>query len=390
MRQMRPTPRTTLAATRALLAPVALATLAVAAAASCRRERTTDAEPPAAAGAPAIPASHRTTTPLPEPRWTRGGTEQDTIFADPTSAVADADRIYVLDRGTGRVLALRAGDGRLLWTTSPPDSTAGPATAPAAPPTTHATTPTAIASVPGGGVAVADAAHGTIATFDRDGRLRHTTPFGQIGDVRALCALPDSAFLLRTSGAGGGLLRLSPTGVTQPVPLPWPDLAGQHSLTTQSWLASPPDSAPCAVALVLGRGFALYDGTRFDEPHPYVEPLPLPGVVATVIHRDSGTTVVRQTLSSERIAAQSIAAGGGYVAVAFDGASPDRSRLVDLYDARSGRYLASTRFSHRVRALATDGHDLFLLHTFRGRPALSAVPLPPAHDFDSTHALTPR
>ena len=306
---------------------------------------------------------------LPEPtiRWTRGGSEQDTLFAYPRQAVADSHHVYVLDSGHDRIVALRAADGALAWRRGgASDSTTPPLT------------PTAIAVLPGGGIAVADIRHHAIALVRPNGTIAHRVALPDVATITSLCALSTTRFLASGAGPAGHLLELrDDPASTAPRPLPWRDAPTRPGITTQTWLAGSADLPRCAVGLVLGRGFALHDGTTYSTPHPYVEPFDLPAVTRSA-HGDSASMVVVERLSNDRTAAKDLAFAGGPLAVAFAGETPLRARLVDYYDARTGAYLGTTVSPFRISALAAHGRDLYLLHQRQGRPAITALALPPS------------
>ena len=309
---------------------------------------------------PLTPPRH----PLPAPviRWLRGGSERDTLLAYPRQAVADARNLYILDSGRGEIVALRAVDGALAWRTG---RTRAPATPPLA--------PAAIAPLPGGGLAVVDVRHHTISLLDPEGHLRASRDLPPtVGSVRALCALSHTHFLAATGDTSHALLELRDDAPPRHLPLPWRDLAARHYLTTQAWLAGSAARPRCLVALVLGRGFSLYDGERYTPPASYVEPFELPAVTRTR-RTDGDRTVVRERLSNDRTAARDAAIGGGWIAIAFGGETGLRARLVDFYDEHSGAYLGTTPLGRRVSAIAAHGSHLYVLYQHVGRPAVAAL-----------------
>ena len=304
----------------------------------------------------------------PEQRWTRGGSERDTLLAYARQAVADERNVYLLDSGRDRVVALRAADGTTAWQYGVRDGGSRVA---------RRLAPTAIAILPGGGVAVADATRHAILLLDPAGRLVGTVSLpADVGAPRTLCALSTSRFLAADPDSAGRVMDLRRDAPARRLPLPWPDLAGRPRLTTQIWLAGSAAAPRCAIALVLGRGFALYDGTAYSAPRPYVQPFDLPTVTRTT-RGDSARRTIEERLSTDRVAATDVALDGDRVAVLFAGESALRSRLVDLYDARTGDYAGSAAFPHRISAIAAHGRHYYLLHQRGGRPAVTALTLPP-------------
>lgn len=299
---------------------------------------------------------------LDQPRWIRGGSERDTLFSFPRTLAVDRRHLYVLDADTHRLSALRLADGSLDWQVGGPDDSS--------------VVPVALTAAPGGGATVADATHARLVTLDGRGRPTSSIPFATSGDARSLCTLPDGALLVAGTGPAGALLRVSPSQPSpRPVPLPWSDLAARHRLTVQLTLASDPDSPGCVVALVLGRGFAFYDGTTYDARRRYAESFDLPHVIATTTGDSAAYTRVER-LDDSRIAARDVAMSASRLVVAFDGSSPLRARVLDFYDRPTGAYTRSVPFPGRITAVADDGHDLYVAFTRHGRAAVAAIHYP--------------
>ena len=303
----------------------------------------------------------------------RGGSERDTIFTAPHALAVDDRHLYVLDADTHQLSALRLADGTLDWQKGGPRDSS--------------VTPVALTAAPAGhGVTVADATHGRLVTLDvAAGRPTAAIPFGAAADARSLCALPDGGFLVAGADPAGALLRVSAAAPPRKVALPWPDLAARHRLAVQLTLGSSPTPAGgCVVALALGRGFALYDGADYVVRQRYVEPFDLPGVTTTLRGGAAAYTRVER-LDDTRLAARDVALSADRVAVAFDGNTAFRARVVDLYDRRGGTYRRSLSFTGRIAAVADDGHDLYVSFMRRGRAAVAAFPLPPLTTRPPTH-----
>lgn len=301
------------------------------------------------------PAPPRRPLPPRRVRWVRGGSERDTLLAYPVQAAADSANLYILDSGRGEVVALHAATGTVAWRRATPRP------------------PRAIAVLPGGGLAVAEGHTSTLSLLDPAGRLlaRLTLP-ADTPPIRSLCALSPSHLLATTADTSHTLLEIRDGATPRPLPLPWPDLAPRHYLTTQVTLTSTADGATCAIALSLGRGFSTFDGTRFTTPASYVEPFDLPGVTRTR-STDGDRTITREQLSTDRAAARAIALANGRLLVSFGGESALRARIVDVYAARSGAYLGTSTLPHRIAAMAAHGRTLYVLYQRLGRPAVAAL-----------------
>jgi outer membrane protein assembly factor BamB len=309
----------------------------------------------------------------------RGGSERASLLlAYATRAVADGRNVYILDSGRGEVVALRASDGTLAWRRGGDrggSSHVGPRAA------DSPLAPGAIAALPDGGVAVADNAHHAIALLDAAGRRSGGQPLPDtLAPVRALCALSSRHFVAVTADTLRALVELRDDAPPRRIPLPWADLAARNFLVSQAWLAGSADDGGggrhgrCAVALVLGRGFALYDGARFTPPARYVEWFELPGITRTR-RTDGPRTVVSERLSNDRTAARDIGLAGDRLVVSFGGESALRARLLDVYDASSGAYTGTVTVPHRVAGIAAHGRNLYLLFQREGRPAVTALTL---------------
>ena len=307
----------------------------------------------------ATPALEPPRRPLPPRRvlWVRGGSERDTLLAYAVQATADSANLYVLDSGRGEIVALRAASGTVAWR----HTTAHP--------------PRALAALPNGGVAVADGDRRTISLLDPAGRLVATRTLpADTPPIRSLCALSTSHFLAATADTSRTLLELRSDAPPHTLPLPWPDLARRHFLTTQTLLASSSSAADtgCAVALSLGRGFSTFDGTRFTSPARYVEPFDVPDITRTRF-TDGDRTITREQLSTDRDAARAITLANGRLLVSFGGETALAAHIVDVYDPASGAYVGTTTIPHRVSTLAAHGRTLYILYQRYGRPAVAAL-----------------
>lgn len=310
-----------------------------------------------------VPAAERSVTATRwDTAWVRGGTADDTLLLLPLAVAADAERVYVLDGGAKRLVALNASDGALAWTAGRKGKGPG-----------EFTGAVTLAAMPGGGVVVPDHENQRLSVFGVDGSLAREVSFRGVGYVQAVCPLADGSFLLSTLESSRPLVHLFATGeVIARRPLPWPDLDEAPPLARQTILAATPGHRACALGLVLGRGFAVFRDGAFAGPHRYVEWFDLPEV--TTRTEDGGRT--RRTasqVSGRRIAATELAADDSALFVTFEGEGRDRGRLIDRYDLRTGRYLGTLRYPRPLTKAVLAGGRFLLLHDSGGYPTLLAA-----------------
>jgi outer membrane protein assembly factor BamB len=357
----RPAPRG--ADTGAAARRAAVAALALLLAAGCG-----DARTPATQRADPAPGARRVAA-LDSARWTLA----DSTIAGALALAADDSTVYLLGAG-GRLAALDARDGAQRWTLATAEDDA------------------ASSRAPGGATAIARTALGNLALLD--GRARRVTAVGAEGRVRErvalppgdepsqLCARADGSMLVAGGDARGRLVALQPTGAFDwTLALPWPDADTLSALQLQAALATAPDGHACVAALRLGRGFAVVrDGIPPRvAATTYLEPVALPPV--QVVERQEGTTTTTMTtLADAPAAAAAVTIAGGTVAVAFEGATAERHRVIDLFALDAGTYRGSLLHGAPIVAIAGWDTRLYVLHRRRGRFALAAYDVPALRD----------
>ena len=293
--------------------------------------------------------------------WTRGG-EADSLLLMPLDVVADAERAYVLDGGGKRVIALGLTDGAVAWMVG--GAGAGPQ---------EFAAPTALAMTRAGEVLVADHQNARISVIDRAGRVADHVPFREFAYAQGLCALADGDILVATMESERPIVRISREGeVEQRLDLPWPELRDVPPLARQAFLAGTGDHRECALALAVGRGFAVYRDGDFQVAADYVESI-APPQVDLARHRTEGGRSETARMRRPDIAATDVAADVGTVAISFQGTSASAGRIIDHYDLRTGRYLESYAFAHPIQSIARSGSTYLLLHHAAGYPTLVAT-----------------
>ena len=293
--------------------------------------------------------------------WVRGGAA-DTLLLMPLDVVANDELVYVLDGGGKRVVALRTADGELAWITG--RAGAGPR---------EFATPVAMTLTRAGNLLVADHQNGRISVLDPSGEVTGHIPFNGYSYVQGMCALADGDLLVATLESDQPIIRLSAQGeVKQRMDLPWPELRDVQPLARQASLSSADDFRSCALALTVGRGFAVYRDGDFAAVADYVEAISPPEVEVSERSSSSGSSKSARMRRPD-FAASDIAVANGEVAVAFRGKTPAAGRIIDHYDLRTGRYGESYEFPHPVGSLARIGNRYLVLHQVDGYPMLAAV-----------------
>lgn len=297
--------------------------------------------------------------------WVRGG-PSDTLLLMPLDVVANARHVYVLDAGAKRVVALRTADGSLAWTAG--GAGGGPEEFKA---------PTALALTPAGNVLVADHQNARISVISPEGVFAGHVPFAGFDYVQGICSLDDGDILVTTLSRDRPVFRLSSKGaLEQRLPLPWPELQSVDPVGRQALLSGSDDFKTCALALALGRGFAIYRDSGFAVTADYVEAQETPEVAVSV-HEGRKGRVTSARLPQRNIAATNASASAGVLSVSFEGKTPAGGRLIDRYDLATGAYLETYEFAKPITALAQSGRTVMLLHYAAGYPTLlAAVPSP--------------
>lgn len=131
-------------------------------------------------------------------------------------------------------------------------------------------------------------------------------------------------------------------------------------------LAPIPDG--CVLALVFGRGFAvLSEGSV--RTFPYVESFPLPKIESRA--EADGSRL--ETVVNGRVAATSLAAADGQIAVSPEADGELSRRVVDLYDQSNGAYSRSYTTPVSFEEMGHSGDTYFFLTHRDGYPALVAA-----------------
>lgn len=294
--------------------------------------------------------------------WVRGGTSSDTLLLLPIAMAADDRRVYLLDSGARRVVALRASDGALLWTAG--RRGVGPGEFSAA---------NAIAVAASGEVLVYDHRAVRITVLDTLGSVVREIATPDVGYIQSLCPLRDGSMLASTLASARPLVRLSAQGT--PIArfdLPWPELAQVPPIARQTGMVATPDRGRCVLALSMGEGFAVFRGSTVESTHGYVERVRLPEVEVRS-HDAAGQRSESAHLVERTIAATDLVADDTALYASFEGTSPARGRIIDVYDLGTGAYRGSYGFHRPIARVARAGGTFLILHQVDGYPALLAA-----------------
>ena len=179
--------------------------------------------------------------------------------------------------------------------------------------------------------------------------------------------------LVSTLSSARPLVHLSADGhPVQRIDLPWAELVDAQPITRQAGMASTPHHERCVLALSMGGGFAVFRGRSVESKYPYIEQVRPPRV--EVRNRSSpGQQSQSVHLSDRTIAATDVAADQFSLYASFQGATPARGRVIDVYDLRTGQYRGSYGFHRPIARIARSGGMILILHHADGYPALLAA-----------------
>lgn len=327
--------------------------------------------------APAHTAAHhgadtaRRIAPLGAARWTRVEEAGDSTLRDAVAIAADESTVYVVADAGRRLVAIEGDRGAARWTLpAAGDAPLAPLGA------------TAIVRTPLGSLALLDGRARLIRVVGAEGRVRESITLPADGEPTRLCARERGGFLVAGGDPQGRLVALGPDGAFEwTLVQPWPGADTLGALRLQTVLASTPGGDACLAALRLGLGFVRLRASTppVMSAHPYREPVAIPAV-RTLEQREGTTTTIITTLDDAPAAAADVAVAGPTALVAFEGATAERRRLVDLYALADGAYRGSLLHPSPIVAIAAWESRLYVLHRSRGRFALAAYDVPALRD----------
>ena len=289
--------------------------------------------------------------------WTRGGEQDDTVLFMPVSITADSDLVFVTDVASHEVIAFRAADGSVAWRIG--GKGAGPS---------EFDVPMGLAVLPSRELAVIDQRNARIAIVSRAGEIVQHVSLASLALTTSVCGAADGSLLVAAAGEDAAeVVRITRGGrIVKRHSLPWPESRTSSAIATQIRLERRGFDGSCFVGLMLGVGFALFDGERFTHAAPMSS-----GCAAAAERAGRG-----QRLAERQIALADVAIDGGEIAIAFEGRTGERRRLVDTYDAATGAYRRTFLLEPTITSMARDGGRHFFLIERRGYLGLEAVTLP--------------
>lgn len=293
--------------------------------------------------------------------WSRGSLA-DTVIELPLHLAADGELVVVADGARRGVAALHAADGSTAWTSGRKGRGPGEFERPAV-----------LEFLPDGRLLVADVDIGRVTILERDGSRAGEFPL-EDAHVTGLCALADGTLVAVATTQHENFRTLNLQGTTlSRHAVPWPALASESQLARQLVTTTGPDRKDCLAALMIGRGFASFDGRDFTFARDYVEAMPTPEVVVrsseTRARRDRAERLDRATVSTRAIASTPT-----HHYIGFEGATAEAGRIIDVYD-RSGAYTHSFRMPRRVHKLGWANEVFYVLSMDQGVPVITALTL---------------
>ena len=284
-----------------------------------------------------------------EYRWVAGSDPEAELFIEPRQLVAIGTRVVVLDAGTRDVHLLDAASGRTLRRL--PARGTGPG---------EFKRPSLLLAAPDG-FAILDQAAARMTAFSRDGKPAWDFSVPDAARLAGACIPGGDRVLLSYRRSGHSLSIMDTSG--RPVPsektrhIPWrtlrpdgPDFAHEHRL-------GPPGSdGRCAVIPIFGGEWAMA-GPLPQPPtvHRFAEPGELPRIrQARRILERTATHVIMEgaEISSTRPVAADVMRRGDTVLVVATPVHAPKRRVLDYYEASTGRYLHSRRLPALFTAIA--------------------------------------
>ncbi len=272
--------------------------------------------------------------------WTTGGQATDTLFGQPAVLTANRERVYVWDPQRRAVLAFRARDGLLEWMVGGRGRIA------------NVVDPQWVALDKRGNLYVPDVGRLAIHVISGNGVPVRVIQAQQYGHVMSICVLGDGTVLASTPEPSRPVVHMDSAGLPLgPVKLPWPDAATIHA-EGSGRVSSLGQRAGCVYTLGSGSGFARWVNSSFSSLREYIERGPPPP------GRGSGYAVSGDSST---------------IAIAFDGATAHRTKILDVYATRTGRYLHSLLLPVGVYGIARVGDVYYVTSAMKGRPFLRAL-----------------
>ena len=288
---------------------------------------------------------------------------RDTVLLDPSSLVADGTGIWVFDYG--RLALIKLGlDGQPLWSLG--RSGGGPA---------EFRQVRDIELAPGNAVAVLDPGTGRLTVVGPSGKVTKMIDIAFAGHAEQVAPISGGRFVLGSYSNTKPLVVIDSTGrLVDSLKVPWSDFSTLDPLSSQYLLAANPVSGVWVMGLGLGSVFSvLHELTPIVQSASYVEWAVPP--TPTVSKGEDGSVTTRMPPAET---ARNLVVTDSSIYVLFEGHPETAGRIIDVYDARSGRYRQSLRLPGRYIDFAVHA-GIFYLITNEDGPNIIGLRLRAVH-----------
>lgn len=290
--------------------------------------------------------------------WHTAGGPEDELFGMPRELLATNDGVVVLDVGTLQLSAF-GRDGSHRWTVGRKGNGPG-----------EFARPVDLALMPNGDIAVLDPDNSRVSVFGTDGRYKRAIGSPSAVVARSVCVSTDGQLHFLLGSLTGFLETTNERGVrVGALGFPWPVPEGSGSFLRSANFARGAARAECTLSTTFGFGNARVMPSGKIATTPFIESVRAPVIVS---QRVKGVGV-RQTMADGENAALSSFQSGDTLFVNFAGASDDKFRILDLYDA-SGRYLESWKLPVTGFLAYRDGFLFAMTNTQETADLVALVP----------------
>jgi hypothetical protein len=304
------------------------------------------------------------------PRWTVGGTAEDTTILLPLQLRATREHFLVYDGVAQRLLALTPASGRIAWRFGRPGRGPGEFGGVAK-----------LTAQRDGGAFVVDFALSRMTAVSEEGTAGRRVEYRMGVNPRGVCEAGDTHIHLRATESGEIERVHQSTGARTTQDLPWPALRALPSLVRQSMIFEHPQAGVCLISVSFGPMFALLDQSGVRARAQWIEEIPMGQAAST------GKGSWRMLPSTQ--GALGATAVGSAFAVLFRGRGPKRGRFVDFYSVIDAHYLFSIELPFPAADIAF-GHGLLALagETEDGAPFVRAFSVTPSLEAMVAQAMT--
>ncbi|HKJ93936.1 MAG TPA: 6-bladed beta-propeller [Longimicrobiales bacterium] len=282
-----------------------------------------------------------------EARWQpafeiRSGAD-DTTFQYLASVALGVDRVYALDVYAHRILAFDSVGNR-LWTFGRKGDGPG-----------EFRNPQEIRVDAQGRIWVLDPDAARLSILDRAGALLRTLPLDRLpGRPDSFLPLGGDSVVIAISSEPRPFWILDAQGnVLARLAFPGSGFRRIDPFARQLWLGGAPVTRNWAAGLALADGFVTFNGPTQLAHGWYAEAVKPPAVVRHKSDEGGRTVQVTELAAPPTPAAQALAVTDSTVLVLFAGHTEQRSRIIDIFDLRTGAYRATIRLPWAEASMAS-------------------------------------